>query len=1071
MNKSRNHARSLSALFVAVVVLTAEAHTAEPKPAAASESSGYFAGGQVLIGNSSHQDTAWMDTPAECRKFRIEQNILPALERMRQEPDYTFCMEGTLHLMEFLAAHPEMREEIAQRMKEGRFEWGATYNQPYESWFSGEELVRETYYGRRWLRKNFPGCEAKVAFNPDPPARALQMQQILAKAGIPYLFISRYHEGLYRWHSPDGSSVLAYTPGQYGNHARMLNADPEQCVQRIQVKLSEQAPYYEQRGIPSVYLLINSFDFSKPIDFSPLISLWNTQPSAAPGTPPPSMQYSSIRGFFEAIDRAGAQFDTRLGERPDVWAYITGPTHHRTDAVRREGARLLPAAETFTTMACLLQGDFRNWPGREFAQAWMDQIYIDHGIGGKNGHITDEVFHRKVASARGAGRNLLDRALMAIAAQVKTDPTRGSPVVVFNTLSWVRSDVVTVEAPTGSALLRIVDADGREVPSQLTSLGEPEEINVAAAAQGAKAVASSVFDPEHGAERAIDGGWAVRDFDPELGAPDEWKSAAGAGPHWMMVDFGQPRTIHKIVIRNEGVIGAFGAENKFNTADLQLQGSDDAAGPWTDLVPPVTNNSVALTVHKFAPKTVRCVRLLILKAAQSGREEPARIFELQAFAKAPAKARKLVFVAADVPSLGYKTFYLTASTATRSPTPTVVATADGCANQFYRLDLAPGGIKAIFDKQQGRDLLDTEKLLGGEVFTMLSVAADNRNRGTDAGEFGTMPLPVMDETFDRVARHRPPWEVLENGSVRTVYQLEQPFADATVRQRVVVWHALKRIDCEADLAEFSGRFWREFRLALPLALESPQLAYEVPMGVVEIGKDEIPTTGGYAYGPPSSPRTLVYSEQCRDIHPRQMQDFVDASDTRGGLTMSSSVSVFDWIDPTAKNPSQKPLLQPVLLASRKSCNGKGVWYPQTGNHGYRFSLTSHEGGWREGRKPGIAANHPLIPVFAAQVAGATLPAAKSFAGVTAGNAIVSTIKKCEDDDSVVVRLYEIEGKNSRGTIDLFKPITAAEKTNLIEEEGRPLPVAEGKVSIEIGKHSIETVKLALSAQSQHIMKR
>ena len=51
----------------------------------------YFNNGSVFIVSSSHQDTAWMDTPAACRQFRVEHNIMPALEMMRNNPDYTGC--------------------------------------------------------------------------------------------------------------------------------------------------------------------------------------------------------------------------------------------------------------------------------------------------------------------------------------------------------------------------------------------------------------------------------------------------------------------------------------------------------------------------------------------------------------------------------------------------------------------------------------------------------------------------------------------------------------------------------------------------------------------------------------------------------------------------------------------------------------------------------------------------------------------------------------------------------------------------------------------------------------------
>ena len=238
----------------------------------------YFCnGGTVEIASSSHQDTAWMDTPDFCRRFRVEQNILPALEMMAKDPTYCFAMECTLHLMEFLEAHPERRDEVVRLMKAGRLEFGATYNQPYESYLSGEELVRQTYYGRRWIRKNLPGCDARVAFNPDVPGRALQMQQILAKAGIPYLFTSRYHEGLYRWLSPDGSGILAYSPGHYCNPMALLKGSPPEAVAGIRAKLEEQGAYYHRHNIPPTYCLINSQDFSKPES-----SLWRSNFSRLP---------------------------------------------------------------------------------------------------------------------------------------------------------------------------------------------------------------------------------------------------------------------------------------------------------------------------------------------------------------------------------------------------------------------------------------------------------------------------------------------------------------------------------------------------------------------------------------------------------------------------------------------------------------------------------------------------------------------------------------------------------------------------------------------------------------------
>jgi alpha-mannosidase len=450
---------------------------------------------------------------------------------------------------------------------------------------------------------------------------------------------------------------------------------------------------------------------------------------------------------------------------------------------------------------------------------------------------------------------------------------------------------------------------------------------------------------------------------------------------------------------------------------------------------------------------VGALRLYITKAAQEKGDGKARVYEIQVFARAAVRPRKLVFVAQDVPALGYRTYHLAAGEP--AATKAAEAGAEGCENSFYRVTLAPGGLRGLHDKQLDRELLNTGKFLGGEVFTMLSVAPNNRGAGTDAGEFGAVPMPVMDASFDRVATHKPEWKLLEHGPVRTVYGLELPWTDALVRQRAVVWHSVKRVDCEVELADFNGRLWREFRMALPVAMEPPALVYEVPMGVVRIGQDEIPTTGGHAYG------GLTYFEPCREIRPREVQNFVDASDDRGGLTLSSDVSVFDWKDPTG-DPAAYPVLQPVLLASRRSCHGEGNWYPQAGDHRYRFSITSHAGGWRQGWKAGLQANHPLQAVVGAKAAeNASLPGAMSFFSAAAGNLVIGTVKKAEDDDAVVLRCYDLEGQDREAVIECFMPVRKAERTDLLEEEGQTLSVEGGKVKCAVGHHAVETLKLMM----------
>jgi alpha-mannosidase len=841
----------------------------------------------IRIISSSHQDIAWMNSPEACVEYRDTHCITPALEMMSRNPDYCFVMENMLNLMEYIERHPGRREEISRFTREGRLEWGATFNQPYESLLSGEQLVRGTYFGRKWLKKNFPGCDARVYFNPDVPGRSLQMQQILSKAGIPYMVISRYHKGFYRWLSPDGSSVLAYSPGHYTNASAILDAPPEKGTQLLDTELASWTGYYTDRKLPPEFPLLHSVDFSRPTDFGPLINLWNGRFSSTGTGRVPGMNYSSAARFFDALGETNAHFDRIIGERPNLWLYIHGPTHHRAISAQREAGALLPAAEIFNTIACLLEGDMAGYPSLEMEKAWMAAIYPDHGWGGKEGQLTDRLFRKKLEFARDRGKDMLEKALRRIAVDIKTASSKGSPVVVFNSLSWRRSDPVVITLPSSHRTWKVRDAGGKVMPSQV--------------------------------------------------------------------------------------------------------------------LPPLSPQAEA--------------------------------------------QNRLEFIAQNVPGLGYKTFYLESGDKADPDPSSPPHPVDFYENDFYRVEFAPGGLRRVFDKELGAELLNTEKFLGFEVFTMRSV-------GNGAGEFGRVQQPTV-EDFDSLTRHSPVWQLdpLESGPLQSVFRLSEKLENCTIEQKIIIFNGLKRIDCEVAILDWDGAPYREFRLALPVNAAGGQVAYEVPMGVVEVGRSEIPGTGGPAYG------DLDYDEPCREIRPREVQNFLSADGVNFGLTLTTSVAVNDFRDPTP-GPAAYPILQPVLLASRRSCHGEGNWYLQEGDHHYRFSVTSHSPGWVNGYRHGIQANVPLFPLIGAATGKrAVLDEERSFFGVSASNALVSTVKKCEDDDSIVVRLYDIEGKDADLTLTSFLPLARAERVNMIEEEGKALPCVAGVLRINLGHHFIETLKL------------
>lgn len=843
---------------------------------------GYMANGEVDIICSSHQDIGWENRPEHTADYRTTRCILPALERMRKRDDVTFSMENVLYIDEFLERKPELKDEVFALSAAGRFDWGATYNQPYESLLSGEQLVREVYHGAKKIRKMVPGISARVAYNVDVPGRSLQMPQILAKANVPYLVLSRHKRGLFNWESPDGSSILCWSMDHYYDAHRLgfIN-ETNEFLSIIAGRAQAWKPIYERQKLPPVNGVLFSMDYIGPGDFdryideSKEIRKGMNDNGVKENSPyyPPTFVYSSSEKFFDKIASSKATFPTIKGERPNMWLYIHGPAHHWAVSSKREAGVLLPAAEVFTTINSVLEGSFADYPQEKFDQAWAASIYDDHGWGGENGEITDEVFKGKLDFAREQGQEILSRALESLTGKISTNDQKGEAIVLFNALSWERTDPVTVRIKAKNNKFGIIDHSGKRIA--------------------------------HQADQESDGVYLV------------------------------------------------------------------------------------------------------------------------------------TFIAENIPSMGYKTYYVSKSAKGENTTNKTVSESK-YENDFYSIEFGNGGVEKIFDKELGKELIEVNNFRAGEVFTMASV-------GTGAGEFFSIQLPDM-TGFDQVSLHYPEWKLLVNGPVYAKYQLEQPFKDVRVKQYVTIYHNLKRIDFDVDLLNWQGTKNRELRMALPLKMADARVTYEVPMGTVTIGEDEMEGFAGARY------RT-----DNKDVHPREVQNFVSTNNREFGVTMSSSVAVFDHLDPT-DNPSENPVIQPLLLAARKSCRWNGNWYLQEGDHHYNFSIFSHGPGWENGYKQAIQANNPLLPVNS-ENKKAELPSEKSFFSVSQPHTLISTVKKCDDDDNVVIRLFDIEGEDTGVEVKTFFNISGAEHTNIIEEEGKAIPASGESLKTTMGHHAIETFKI------------
>lgn len=429
--------------------------------------------GLLSMLNSSHQDIAWVDRPEACIIMRDTLLLTPIIKDAFARDDYGFDIEDGLILKEYLIRHPEAKDKIAELLKRKLISVGASFNCPYEDMYDGEDLVRQFYLGKKWVKKTFGGYDSKVYWNVDVPGKTLQMPQILKKSGVDYMVISRHAKGLFHWISPDGSSVFGYSPGHYGNDVVQLSSEVGNQIKYGAEQFIWWSRFYKDTDTYAP--LLSDADMLPAIDYSNFIETWNQTSQITDHNRQkkelhlPHMELMTIDEFMPLAENKATTADTLRGERPNVWVYIHGPAHHDALTASRRASKLIPAAEKFSTIAYLLDDQKKPYPHNAFDEAWQAKIYPDHGWGGHDGSITDDLFKENLVKSEVMGDQLLDDATAFIARRIDMKKAQGIPVVLFNSLSWERTDPVTVKVdlPKGFASnLEVFSMDGKTIPSQ-----------------------------------------------------------------------------------------------------------------------------------------------------------------------------------------------------------------------------------------------------------------------------------------------------------------------------------------------------------------------------------------------------------------------------------------------------------------------------------------------------------------------------------------------------------------------------------------------------------------------------
>ena len=111
-----------------------------------------------------------------------------------------------------------------------------------------------------------------------------------------------------------------------------------------------------------------------------------------------------------------------------------------------------------------------------------------------------------------------------------------------------------------------------------------------------------------------------------------------------------------------------------------------------------------------------------------------------------------------------------------------------------------------------------------------------------------------------------------------------------------------------------------------------------------------------------------------------------------------------------------------------------------GEHHFHYALYPHAGTWKDALtvRHGWEYDYPLQAVVTTAHAG-SLPPEHSFASVSPDNVVLTAVKKAEDANGLIFRVYEWAGKETTAEFHVPPGATGATVTNLMEQpEGDPL---------------------------------
>jgi alpha-mannosidase len=381
---------------------------------------------------------------------------------------------------------------------------------------------------------------------------------------------------------------------------------------------------------------------------------------------------------------------------------------------------------------------------------------------------------------------------------------------------------------------------------------------------------------------------------------------------------------------------------------------------------------------------------------------------------------KLIFIAKDIPAKGYKTFKIIPNNAVPAPTKTV-ADIKKIETPFYDMALNDQGeFISIIDREAGRELLKEGER--GNVFQVF----EDRPSEYEAWNIDAYYQEKMWEINDLAEI-----KIQENGPVRIVLSLKRHFINSVITQKIIFYHHSKRIDFDTTVD------WKEEHLllktAFPVDIMSQKAVYEIQYGNVE--------RSTHANTSWDMARFEVCAHKWADL----------AENGYGIALMNDCKYGYDIKDSVMRLSLIKSATYPNPEADKEI-------------HQFTYALYPHQGDFREGKvvQSAYALNCPLYTkeVFGR---GGSLPMAQSYLAVDQENVVIEVVKRAEEGQGMIVRVYEAYGRRTKAQLEVPHHQTLAiYECDLMEQIQAQISIAGGKAAFEIKPYEIKTFMLEMS---------